>query len=364
MVPKTSQDAYSTNLSHSKSSDHPFNASKESKDSPTFPQTQTDGLSLIREKFKLDGIKDRVIDTLLKGWRPNTLKQYQVYLKRWRKFCNKENIDPLVRNEIKALEFLQQLFNQGYSYSAINTARSALSSIFDKPPLGDSSLFTRFLRSVYNARPNLPRYTCTWNVSTVLNYLKNVAPPKYLSLYQLSLKLVTIMALVTGQRLQTLKALDLDYCKISKETITFHIMSLLKHSTPANKTDNVITFEAYHDKRLCPVFLLHHYLKRTKNLRSGSQLLVNHQKPHKGVSKETISRWVKLTLTKAGINTAIFKPHSTRSASTSAAAANSLDISKILKAASWTHASTFHKFYRRDIAKSTSSFGNVVLKTC
>ena len=302
---------------------------------------------------------------LMKGWRPSTLKQYQVYLNKWLNYCEDKTLNPMIRDTLQVLEFLRHLFKQGYGYSALNTARCALSTIFDEPPIGDTPLISRFMRGVYHSRPNLPRYSCTWDVSTVLNYLKNVAPVKYLSLYQLSLKLVTIMALVTGQRLQTLKALDLDYCSISKDTITFNIMTLLKHSTPANKTSNVITFEAYaEDKRLCPVFLLRHYFKRTELLRSGSQLLINHQKPHKAVSKDTISRWIKLTLQKAGINTTIFKPHSTHSASTSAAAASSLDITKILKTANWTRASTFQKFYRKDIVKSTASFGNTVLKTC
>ena len=301
----------------------------------------------------------------MKGWRPNTLRQYKVYLNRWVRFCKDKNIQPLKRNDLEVLEFLRQLFKQGYSYSALNSARSAMSTIFDNPPIGETPLVSRFMKSVYNLRPNLPRYTVTWDIALVLNFLKKSAPPKYLSLYQLSRKLVTILALVSGQRLQTLKALNLDHCTIARETITFHIMSLLKHSSPANKTSNVITFNSYpEDKRLCPVFLLHNYLERTSNLRQGSQLIINHQRPHKAVSKETISRWIKITLCKAGINTAIFKPHSTRSASTSAAAANSLDINKILKAGSWTHAATFQKFYRKDIIKPGSSFGNVVLKSC
>ena len=51
----------------------------------------------------------------------------------------------------------------------------------------------------------------------------------------------------------------------------------------------------------------------------------------------------------AGINTDIFKPHSTRAASTSKAQSCDVPISSILKAASWKRGSVFHRFYNGDI---------------
>ena len=47
----------------------------------------------------------------------------------WTGFCNDNRIDlsePTVKNE---LDFLATLFHQGLGYSAINTARSALSTV-------------------------------------------------------------------------------------------------------------------------------------------------------------------------------------------------------------------------------------------
>jgi len=61
------------------------------------------------------------------------------------------------------------------------------------------------------------------------------------------------------------------------------------------------------------------YLTRTKfarETRSCSQLLLSYVKPFGLVSRDTISRWVKFVLQSSGINVNIFKPHSTRSAST------------------------------------------------
>ena len=140
-------------------------------------------------------------------------------------------------------------------------------------------------------------------------------------------------------------------------------MSLLKHSKPSNKASNQVVLHAFdNNKKVCPVFLIKYYIRRTKSLRDNTQLFISPHRPHHPVAKSTLSRWVKLTLAKAGINTDIYTAHSTRSASTSAAAAASVDISKIMKAASWTNASTFKRFYRKDIVDPSGSFGNTILK--
>ena len=51
----------------------------------------------------------------------------------------------------------------------------------------------------------------------------------------------------------------------------------------------------------------------------------------------------------ARINTALFSPHSCRSAATSKANASGTSITTILQSASWSRTSTFKKFYLKDI---------------
>jgi site-specific recombinase XerD len=68
---------------------------------------------------------------------------------------------------------------------------------------------------------------------------------------------------------------------------------------------------------------LNEYIARSEhlNLRIDESLIISIVKPHKQVSKQTIARWIKLTMMKAGLADT-FKPHSTRSASTSNALYN------------------------------------------
>ncbi|CAH1248153.1 C16orf58 [Branchiostoma lanceolatum] len=66
------------------------------------------------------------------------------------------------------------------------------------------------------------------------------------------------------------------------------------------------------------------------------------------VGSTTIARWIKTVLELAGVDVSTYSAHSTRGASTSAAAAAGVSLTNILKAADWSRESTFQKFYRRE----------------
>ena len=82
-------------------------------------------------------------------------------------------------------------------------------------------------------------------------------------------------------------------------------------------------------------------------------------KPYNSVSSPTIARWLKSVLAKAGVDTNIFKAHSVRGASTSAAASAGVTTNDILNAADWSSESVFQKFYYKP--EQNSTFGVAVL---
>ena len=66
----------------------------------------------------------------------------------------------------------------------------------------------------------------------------------------------------------------------------------------------------------------------------------------------------------AGINTEIYKPHSTRAAATSKAKKKQVPLNIITQTAMWSQSSTFAKFYHTTIDKKGESHGkDVVLET-
>ena len=83
------------------------------------------------------------------------------------------------------------------------------------------------------------------------------------------------------------------------------------------------------------------------------------KRPHKAVTAATISRWLKEILFRAGVDTNIFKAHSTRTASTSAAKARGVSTADIMKAADWSRESTFTRFYYKPV--NSGMFGATIL---
>ena len=74
------------------------------------------------------------------------------------------------------------------------------------------------------------------------------------------------------------------------------------------------------------------------------------------MSPSTVSRWVGQVLAMAGINTEVFKAHSTRSASSSKAEVTGFSLTDIIKQGHWSQASIFQRFYRKNIKIHDSNF--------
>ena len=258
------------------------------------------------------------------------------------------------------LDFLHHLYSSGRGYSALNTARGALSAISGES-VGSHPLVSRFMKGIFHKKPSLPRYNVTWDVSVVLEYLKTLQDGKLLTLKMLSAKLVMLIALLSAQRGQTLHLIKCADIEVTDKKLTIQLTSLLKQSRPS-KHPGTITLPAYSkDKRLCVVSTMNQYLERTVSLRKGEKLFVSTIAPHKEVSRDTISRWIRFVLQKSGIDTKIFKPHSTRMAATSKATDLHVPISTVIRTAGWSTDCTFRKFYHKPIKNSNEQFALTIL---
>lgn len=96
----------------------------------------------------------------MQSWKPNTRKQYGSYYKRWVLFCSEANIDPINPSLGEIIQFLTRLHDENLSYSAINTAKSMLSSVFEvihKRDIGKEILIKRFMKGIFHLNPVLPK---------------------------------------------------------------------------------------------------------------------------------------------------------------------------------------------------------------
>ena len=300
----------------------------------------------------------------MESWRPSTKKLYTTYLNKWATFCVERDIS--LRNPTlpQACKFLRMLSDSGSSYSSVNSARCALSTIlprFDGLSFGENVIVCRLLKGVYERNPPKPRYAQFWDVNKVFLLFKSWDTNSKLSLKMLSMKLAVLLLMVTSQRGQTIVNLTLDDLSLSDVAI-FRMKKLLKHNRVGDPLDTVKLRPFSHCKKLCVVRALKAYLCKTQFFRSYSALLLSYIRPYKPISRDTLSRWTLSILSMAGIDTSRYKSHSTRGASTSAAKRLGVPINTIMKQASWRSVQSFAKFYDKRLEDDTMDMQNALLE--
>lgn len=124
---------------------------------------------------------------------------------------------------------MSESFESGASYGTINTTRSALSLLISSK-IGSDERIKRFMRGVYRTKPPAPKYNFTWDPGVVLIYLASLYPNEDISLDKLTKKVVTILALTTGHRVQTLSLINIKNIKITNDGIQIYIPDIIKTS--------------------------------------------------------------------------------------------------------------------------------------
>ena len=288
-------------------------------------------------------------NVILSSWRDGTKEQYETYLKQWVEFCTARNADPHKSSLSLGLDFLHALHMKGLSYSAINTARSALSSFMSlgssQEEFGSHKMVSRFMKGIFNLKPSLPRYSHIYDPNVVLAYLCRFRLRRSISLKILTLKTVTLLAFLTVQRLQTLHVLCVDDISFTDDFVQIAVRDKLKTSRPNYHLEPMVFRKFNENRRLCIYRHLFAYLEHTRDVRgSETQLFVSYLKPHGKVTRQTLSRWVKDILLRSGIDIAHFCPHSTRATAASKARIF-VPLIKVLKAGGWSGDSAFQKHY-------------------
>lgn len=318
-------------------------------------------MPIVTRQLTKTGLSDETIDIIMASWRHTTSKQYNSYLNRWTDYCEQHDISLTEAKVQDGLDFLTSLYRNGLGYSAINTARSALSSVMslaDKNTFGEHPLVVRFLKGIFELKPSLPRYAVIWDVGTVFDYFLTMSDLNELDLKTLTLKLTMLLALTTTQRCQTLSFLDTKFMQVLPDRFIFTLQDKLKTTKPGSHVSPIEIAAFPEEPALCPVRHLHHYISKTQNLRQSTKLLVSFIKPYQQVTPSSIGRWLKTTLKDAGINVDLFTAHSSRTASSSYGSSSGLAINDILKAGGWSRAGTFAKHYNKQIC---TNFGNHIL---
>ena len=216
----------------------------------------------------MKGISNDAKDIIMNSWSKSTKKGYDTYLNEWVRFYNDRMVTPdnAICDVNLAIEFLTYLFrDKKLGYSAINNARSALSTVIvtgNKDTFGKQPLVSRLLKGMFRERPSLPRYTVTYDADIVLKHLSRISLEN-ITLKQLTLKTVTLLCFLTGQRDQSINEIELNYMYKDEKQLVFYIPTILKTTTPKHHLQPLVLL-SYPDESLCVVKHIDLYLKITQ----------------------------------------------------------------------------------------------------
>ena len=330
-------------------------------------QPTTGWMETIRQRYDTADISEATRNLLLAAWRKNTTSTYASAWSKWVGWCDRRQVNPLSAPLSLILESLKDQFEEGKAYRSLNVYRSALSALLleiDSFKVGSHPLVSQLLKGAFNLKPPKPRYSHTWSVGKVLDFIKSLGPNKDLDIKVLSYKLVALLGLTAPDRSSDLAKRDLKFRSFHPEGVSFCLPGLTKTSKPGDSPK--ISFHAAFplDKNLCPVECLRSYEERTidfrpKNDSLPNPLFLSFIRPHNPVCSSSLARWIKSFLSLSGIDTTIFSAHSLREAATSTALIQGVSVSEILSMADWSQESTFRKFYYKP--RFNSAPGNAVL---
>lgn len=291
-------------------------------------------------------------------------KQYETCFNKWWRFCLKRNISPYKNSVQDILIFLTDLYKDGAVHSSINCYRSAISLLVG-PEMAHDDRIRRFFKGLSKLRPSRPKYDLTWDPKIVLDYFSSLPRNDELSIKDLTMKLICLLALVTGHRMQTFSLIKVENIELTQDSIKIKIPDRIKTSGPDRKQPVLLLHFFKANEKICAATALQCYLDRTRNVREGIQSpFISHKRPFKAVTSQTLSRWVKVILDKSGIDSNMFTAHSIRHTSTSAARKKGIDMDTLRRTAGWTKSSnTFAKFYNLSLNMDADAdaFAKVIL---
>ena len=153
-------------------------------------------------------------------------------------WCEQRGRDPTSGPLEDVINFLAELFCEGYQYHSLNSYRSAISAVhsrIDGHTVGQHRLVVRMLKGAFNERPPVARYSAFWDVGVVLCYLKSLGSNESFSLHSLTLKTAMLLALARPARSVDLSNLDIRFRSVTSDGATFRAQQLAKQARPGHQ---------------------------------------------------------------------------------------------------------------------------------
>ena len=331
---------------------------------------------LVREHLQTENFSKQCIDVYLEGTPKSTHKNKVWAINKWKDYCAKWHVDTGAPHLTDLADFLTSLFNQNkFAVSTIRNIKCGIAEMLmddHKHILGHHRIKC-LLSAMNRLNPSLPKLgEDVWDIEKVLKYIEENYPSyKDIPLLQLSEKCATLILLTTMCRKQNLSLMEIaeDRMVQFQDKLIFILGTPTKgYRGPHHRFMQKMTICSFPDRSSqCPYTCVDNYLRRTRPQATCTQLFVT-TNTFTPTSKDTIARWVKTVMAKAGIDVKMFGPHTTHAASATKAHFLGMPLDLILDQAGWTNPNSFYRHYFRKVEtipqQSTLStlFGNRVFE--
>ena len=327
--------------------------------------------------IKRQGFSDEVAARIEAPQRSSTRAVYKSKWAIFVKWCESNQVDFRSPSLKQVADFLLYLFKERHLQpSTIEGYRTAIADTIgnDTIKFGKDENLTRLLDSFHRDKP-------AWNLSLVLHQLTKAPfePMRKASLKHLTFKTLFLLALGSGKRRSEIHAWlyrNIRHQENSSQVSLYPSPSFLSKNQlardgPAAVAPVVIPALApsldkslKDDKSLCPVRALRYYLDRTKDLRTGKELVfVLFRKSFQKdivpatVSSSRIKQTVLLCYQLSGEEAQTLhqvRAHDVRVFAASKAFQGRVSLDQILSACHWKAHNTFTQFYLKDLAWADS----------
>ena len=120
------------------------------------------------------------------------------------------------------------------TYGTLNTYRSAISLVAQRE-IGEDPRMRRFFKGLIRIRPQTAKYESVWDSEKILEYLDKDGTSEKETLEWVTKKLATLLALATGQRVQTFSLIRLSNIETLESGIRIRMTDHLKTTSVRHK---------------------------------------------------------------------------------------------------------------------------------
>ena len=186
---------------------HVFDSASQGRKSSSF------SMASLRRQGEEAGLSQRAAQFAAEAFRQSTRDTYDSRLVPFREWCSKVPCDPTSAPLGVVADFLISRFDKGLTVVTLRSYRSAIASCHrgfsDGSSVTNSAFLTRLVKSFFLKRPPSKTLVPAWSLPAVLKVLASAPfePLHKASLRLLTLKTAFLVAIASGHRVSSLKAL-------------------------------------------------------------------------------------------------------------------------------------------------------------